>query len=37
MASVIRNMAELSDDDCAAMAEFLVTLPPIAGKPQPAR
>ncbi|MCA1951920.1 MAG: cytochrome c [Hyphomicrobiales bacterium] len=37
MASVIRNMAELSDDDRAAMAEFLVTLPPIAGKPQPAR
>ncbi len=37
MVSVIKNMAELSDADRAAMAEYLVTLPPIAGKPVTAK
>lgn len=33
MGSVIKNMAELSDADRAAMAEYLMTLPSVAGKP----
>lgn len=35
MKSVIRNTAELSDADRAAMAAYLVSLPPIAGKAPP--
>lgn len=37
MGSVIKNMAELPDADRAAMAEYLVALPPIPGKPVAAR
>lgn len=33
MGSVIKNMAELSDADRGAMAEYLMTLPPVSGKP----
>lgn len=33
MGSVIKNMAELSDADRAAMAEYLISLAPVAGKP----
>lgn len=33
MGSVIKNMAELGDADRAAMAEYLMALPPVAGKP----
>jgi mono/diheme cytochrome c family protein len=37
MGSVIKNMAELSEADRAAMAEYLMALPPVAGRPVAAR
>ena len=35
MARVIRNTAQLSAEDRAAMAEYLKSLPPVEGPPRP--
>ncbi len=35
MASVIRNISQLSDSDRAAIAEYLKSLPPVEGPPRP--
>ncbi|NVO15651.1 MAG: c-type cytochrome [Rhodoplanes sp.] len=37
MAAVVRNTAQLSAEDRAAMAEYLKSLPPVDGPPRPAR
>jgi hypothetical protein len=35
MARVIRNTSQLSAEDCAAMADYLKSLPPVDGPPRP--
>jgi mono/diheme cytochrome c family protein len=35
MARVIKNTSQLSEADCAAMAEYLKSLPPVEGPPRP--
>ena len=35
MAAVVRNMAQLSDADRLAMAEYLKSLPAVQGPPRP--
>ena len=37
MAPVIRNTTQLSDDDRAAMAAYLKSLPAVEGPPRPAK
>ncbi len=37
MASVVKNTSQLSDDDRAAMAEFIKSLPPRPSPPKPAK
>jgi hypothetical protein len=32
---VIRNTSQLSPEDCAAIAEYLKSLPPVDGPPRP--
>jgi cytochrome c553 len=35
MARVIKNTSQLSDEDRAAIAEYLKSLPPVEGPPRP--
>ena len=37
MTRVIKNTSQLSDQDIAAMAEYLKSLPPVDGPPRPKR
>jgi mono/diheme cytochrome c family protein len=37
MARVIKNTSQLSPEDCAAMAEYLKSLPPVDGPPRPTK
>ena len=37
MRRVIRNTSQLSDEDIAAMADYLKSLPPVDGPPRPKR
>jgi mono/diheme cytochrome c family protein len=37
MTRVIKNTSQLSDDDLAAMADYLKSLPPVEGPPRPKR
>jgi cytochrome c553 len=37
MTRVIKNISQLSDEDLAAMADYLKSLPPVDGPPRPKR
>jgi len=37
MTAVIRNTSQLTDEDRAAMATYIKSLPPVEGPPKPAK